>query len=404
MLFTYSVRSRRSYLSRLVALLMTAVLLVVACEGPAEDDTILSITIPSTRVSNDAGSQFIQVSAGGAWVLDLVYQEGKDWASLDISSGEGITSGITLSWTANDTEESRNCQVVIHSGKRSTSVAFTQGGSQNVNPGSGVLLPKELVSDPVPNWLELPATDDDKLFFITHDMKISGKVYRNYSYYLDTDALLARWVAYPLNRGLRSSGSDRTNAWGMDPKVPRDKQAVLLSGFRTSTGGWGFDRGHQLPSADRYAPGANEDTFFGTNMTPQRNSLNAYAWATLEGMVRNWSYQCDTLYVVTGADISASTDYAVDNDGKKVAVPNGYFKALLAYKKSMAQGYFGIAFYLDHKEYESSAPTVMKCSMTIDELEEKLGYDFFVNLPSRIDYADKVESTIEKWWNDNIQR
>ena len=39
-------------------------------------------------------------------------------------------------------------------------------------------------------------------------------------------------------------------------------------------------------------------------------------------------------------------------------------------------------------------------SMTIDALEEKLGIDFFVNLPAVAgkDQADKVEASVDKWW------
>ena len=38
--------------------------------------------------------------------------------------------------------------------------------------------------------------------------------------------------------------------------------------------------------------------------------------------------------------------------------------------------------------------------MTIAELEQKTGVDFFVNLPSRTDEASaqKVETTVDPWW------
>ena len=192
--------------------------------------------------------------------------------------------------------------------------------------------------------------------------------------------------------------SDRFNAWGLDPKVPSKYQSVIYSAYKG-----GYERGHQLPSADRY--GANVSTFYGTNMTPQKGELNENAWASLEGMVRNWSYQFDTLYVVTGADINGSRDYATDNDGKKIAVPVGYFKALLGYKKSgtlgitgTTGGYTAIGFYFKHQYY--SDDEIMGQAMTIDALEQKTGFDFFVNLPAQIGdkLSDKVESTKDSWW------
>ena len=43
----------------------------------------------------------------------------------------------------------------------------------------------------------------------------------------------------------------------------------------------------------------------------------------------------------------------------------------------------------------------MNQSMSIDELERRLGYDFFVNLPGVIgeDAAARVESEADDWWN-----
>ena len=59
--------------------------------------------------------------------------------------------------------------------------------------------------------------------------------------------------------------------------------------------------------------------------------------------------------------------------------------------------YAGIAFWFSHS---SSGSDYMAGKMTIDQLEEKLGYDLFVNLPSVVgeDKADEIESSIDQWW------
>ncbi|MCF0175217.1 MAG: DNA/RNA non-specific endonuclease, partial [Bacteroidales bacterium] len=114
-----------------------------------------------------------------------------------------------------------------------------------------------------------------------------------------------------------------------------------------------------------------------------------------------------THYVVTGCDIRGATEFAYDNEDKKVTVPVGYFKALLGYKKSggvgispSTGGYTGAGFYFEHKSYSNNRSTILGLGMTIDELEEKMGMDFFVNLPAAIGatYADKVESTMDSYW------
>lgn len=255
-------------------------------------------------------------------------------------------------------------------------------------------------------WMELPSyTETSSRCFVTHNMSVGRYSGRNYSFLLDKDAKVAVWVAYPLNKGLIGTNTGRTDQWGLDPKVPRDQQAVITEGAYRG----GYQRGHQLPSADRYGNN-NASTFYGTNMTPQKKELNEYAWATLEGYVRNWSYSFDTLYVVTGADITRGSSWATDNDGKKVKVPGAYFKALLGYKKGGAHksimaaqtGYTSIGFYLEHRSYDDSE--IMGCSMSVADLERITGFDFFANLPGKMTpgIAAKIEAVNDSWWEESI--
>ncbi len=363
--------------------------------GP-EPDIELKLEVPNAGLGKAAGSQFAYVSANADWEITVDYQgDAQGWISLSPSSGTSCEAqGILFKWDANTAEDLRTARLVLICDGAEAAVTVNQAGTS------------EIKSDPVPGWLELPATDDENLYFITHEMTVGAYSGRSYSIYYDADNLISRWVAYPLNKGLISSGS-RTNAWGLDPKIPADKQPVLFSGFRNASDGRRYDRGHQLPSADRLQKEANEATFYGTNMTPQLSELNQRCWASLESAVRSWSYSFDTLYVVTGADVRGARDYCTDNYGKKVTIPTGYYKVLLGYKKGgqfagMAStgGYTGIAFYFDHKSYTDSRETIMGQAMSIDELEDDLEIDFFVNLPDKIGavFAAKVESTVDSWW------
>lgn len=358
--------------------------------GTEQDNSVPSVTLKEVSSSSNAGSTFVRVVAHGDWKLSL---EGADgWAGLSHESGTGNKADILLSWIFNSEESSRACTVLLECAGTVARAEFTQAG----RPAQGQPSFPEVHG--IPGWMEMPVVKEgSNLRFVTHDMQLGSSRVRNYSFLLDTDAYIALWVAYPLNKALIGSGS-RSDTWGLDPKVPRDCQSVIFTAYKG-----GFQRGHQLPSADRYTD--NASTFYGTNMTPQRGVLNENAWASLEGMVRNWSYQFDTLYVVTGADINGSRETALDNDGKSVTVPVGYFKALLGYRKSATigitgttGGYTGIAFYFEHRYYEDSQ--IMKNAMTIDELEARLGYDFFPNLAGQIgaERAEKVESTRDSWW------
>lgn len=350
-----------------------------------------------SEVGREAGSESVRISTDGSWTLSLEFPaSGGSWAQTDKASGQ--SSGIVrLTYGENSTGRDRTVKLVARCGERSSVWHFTQSSKSRQSP-----LPGGYREDPVGNWLEMPAVSSaDGLYFFCHRHNDRGRETRDWSFYWDTKNLVAHWVAYPLNKGLVGSGS-RTNAWGIrDPHLPANLQPDVSRPFR------GYSRGHQLPSADRYKKGENERTFYGTNMTPQKSELNERAWAELESRVRSWAGRFDTLYVVTGCTVDNKRGTTRDASGKSVAVPGGYFKALLGFSRNTSAstltavtgGYTGIAFYFNH----GSASDVMSHAMTIDELEAKLGMDFFVNLPSRIGEArsDRVESSNDDFWTKN---
>lgn len=111
-------------------------------------------------------------------------------------------------------------------------------------------------------------------------------------------------------------------------------------------------------------------------MTPQNSTLNQGIWANLEGKIRVWSAQTDTLYVVTGAMVTTKTDknvdYVMDNSNKQVAKPKYYYKVL-----AMKQGgsYYTIGFRMDNAAPASS--DYMQYTTTVSALEEETGFTFF---------------------------
>ena len=383
---------KRSMQIRILPILVFFALVLCSCGEKVQGEVKLSVT--ESQLSWEGGEQIISVTAGGSWTLDLEFEGDMQWARVDRPNGTGNAS-VSLRWDANpDTEKTRYVRLVLHCGSRVASAPLNQAKAGTVSV---------LRSDTPGKWLELPETKTQGLYFIYHPMP-ENRSLRNYSYYYDPNARVAIWVAYPLNSGLKGSGSrPNPEPWGLDPKVPKADQAVLYRGYSKSST---YDRGHQIPSADRYKFGANAETYYGVNMTPQRNDFNAEIWATLEGKVRSWAGKCDTLYVVTGADLKGATEKVQDNEGKDVTVPTGYFKALLAYKKSGGFGtgtsgnYIGVGFYFEHRKYDNTDAAVKAQAMTLDALEEKLGYDLFVNLPADTQTSVEAQSPVSWWWNN----
>lgn len=358
---------------------VVASVLAVSCD---EMQVETGITISNRQAVYKAGQETVSISASGEWALSLFYygsQQG--WATLSQTSGRG-SKDVILEYDENGTSENRSLLVILTSHGTDYAVTFVQLNEE----ASGWV-------GAFPGWLELPAVaENDDCRFYTHDMTLgTGQVVRNYSFLWDRDNLVSHWVAYPLNKGLIGNGT-RTDAWSYDPKVPREDQPRLDWAYDG-----GYDRGHQLPSADRLTRAANQQTFYFTNMTPQiGRRFNQGIWANLETKVRSVAIACDTLYVVTGCIVDGSTSVAYDNDGRAVTVPVAYYKALLRYSSSSAagiSGYSAAAFYLEHRGY-SETNVSEDMMMSIDELEEITGLDFFANLPGKIGdaQADRIES------------
>ena len=239
-------------------------------------------------------------------------------------------------------------------------------------------------------WMELPATDNDAYGYYSHSFSMKDKIYRNYSFAWSQDNLVSVWVAYPLNKTYTNKVVDRTDAFKYDPILGKDKSSNPGSGYAGD-----YARGHQLPSADRLCSReANEQTFYGTNIAPQLNEHNEGIWADLEDKVRSVANASDTTYVVTGCTVADATEFSTDTDGKKITIPTAFFKAVLVYKKGADQEWTSAGFFTEHKKYSSN--DLKPISMTIDELEEKTGLDFFVNLTDKIgaDKAAEVEAQV----------
>ncbi len=75
----------------------------------------------------------------------------------------------------------------------------------------------------------------------------------------------------------------------------------------------------------------------------------------------------------------------------KVAVPNEFYKVLLDYTKPETKA---IAFLMPHKD--SNRP-LYEFVVSIDELEQKTGIDFFPELPDTIETKLEASSNYKNW-------
>lgn len=349
--------------------------------GCTKDDaeTILSASLTSNSIDATVTSQFLKIESNGTWQISVTYVSGEqNWCTSDVTSGSG-NRNVILMFSANSSTANRVAEIRVTGGQKIVTLTLTQSPTTNGGGGNTGNI----------KWLEIPSGGvNSNSEVVTHTIILSNKTVRNYSMLFDKQEKIAYWVAYPHHTSYIGS-TGRTDNWQRDPKFSSSNQANLFSGIS------GYDRGHQIPSADRTCSyEANSQTFYFTNMTPQQSSLNQYLWAKLEGQVRTWMESSDTLYVVTGAILKTTgknetVNYATDASGGKIAVPNYYYKVLLRLKASK---YDAIGFWLEHRSY-GNVPASAAETKSIDDIEALTGFDFFSNL------TNDVETTIEAEWN-----
>ena len=148
----------------------------------------------------------------------------------------------------------------------------------------------------------------------------------------------------------------------------------------------GYDRGHMAPAADfRWSAEAMDDTFYLSNMCPQTHAFNAGIWSDLESAIRSMAYEDGSIYVVTGPVL---TDGPYDTIGENgVAVPSYFYKVVLDYSEPTLKA---IGFILPH---ENSKNPLSYFAVTVDEVEERTGLDFFPLLPDNTE--EKLESSLD---------
>lgn len=193
----------------------------------------------------------------------------------------------------------------------------------------------------------------------------------------------AKWVAYKLTKGETNKKYKRTDRFIIDPKI--------ATGSATSPDykGSGFDRGHLAPAGDMaWSQTAMEESFYYSNMSPQKASFNRGIWKKLESLVRGWAVLYDSIIVVTGPILKGNLNSIGPSS---VSVPRSYFKVIL----KLGEEKEAIGFVLKNEAGSSSLSASTK---TIDEIEKLTGLDFFHSLSD--DLENSLESKIcQSCWN-----
>ena len=192
------------------------------------------------------------------------------------------------------------------------------------------------------------------------------------------------WVIYRLTKKQAlTKAAKRSNDFKEDPEIPTG--SATLADYRRS----GYDRGHLAPAADMaYSFRTMGDSFFMSNMSPQRPRFNRGIWKDLEAQVRSFAISEHDVYIVTGPVLPNQDRHNWEQSGYCLA---HYYKVI--YDRTPPEKMIG--FILPN---DGSERPLQDFAVTVDAVEAATGLDFFSTIPQP--KQEQLESTITvKDWN-----
>lgn len=187
------------------------------------------------------------------------------------------------------------------------------------------------------------------------------------------------WVAYELYQPRLIKVAKRPQRFKTDPLI--SPETVNHNDYTHS----GFDRGHLAPAADMaWSSITMKESFFTSNISPQRPRFNRGIWKKLETKIRSWASDESHLFIVTGPVFDSQKNHI--GKSQKIKVPAYFFKAVL----DTAGNDKCIAFLFPNQK--SNEP-LTSFAMSVDKLESLLNRDLFPMLD------DAVEEKIEASFN-----
>ena len=192
------------------------------------------------------------------------------------------------------------------------------------------------------------------------------------------------WVAWTLTKAHTYGSIQRENERfeeDLDVAAPR----ATFQDFYNSR----YDRGHMCPAGDnKWDEEAMTQSFLLTNICPQNHGLNKEDWNDLEIQCRTWARRFGELTIVCGPLFEDENPRQIGRN--RVTVPSGFFKVVCRMQPTPAA--VGFIFTNDGHRQPWRQQTV-----SVDDVEQRTGFNFFHMLPDDVEDAVEAVSTLEEW-------
>jgi len=196
----------------------------------------------------------------------------------------------------------------------------------------------------------------------------------------------SKWVVHMILPDIATGIETRTNNFRRDSLIAAD-MPDKIDYFNT-----GYDRGHLAPSADfRWSRRALSESYFYSNISPQKPELNRGKWSQMEDFLRHYViYTGHPIFVVTGGILSDTIKRTIGVN-KKIKVPPYLYKIAVDLEASPPRA---IAFMMLNG---TNTKPFTSYTITIDSLEKLTGIDFFYLLPDTLENRLETMNNIALW-------
>lgn len=194
------------------------------------------------------------------------------------------------------------------------------------------------------------------------------------------------YVSWVLN-ARRTRGRAKRQMFTEDPTLKSNIRSTL-DDYRSS----GYDRGHLCPAGDnKWSDQAMNETFYLSNICPQRHTLNSGDWRILEEACREWVQRTGESYYIVAGPIFNTPGKYTRVLRRHVPVPDRFFKLLICLDKGKEKG---IAFVFNNNTEEHKLNYYVT---TIDEVERITGYNFYHSLNGQLQQQLESQHDFSQW-------
>lgn len=212
-------------------------------------------------------------------------------------------------------------------------------------------------------------------------------LHKGYALGFSTKHWQAKWTQYRLTKQNIKDCMGKPRYTGAfmpdpDPRIPYKLEISRDYSFS------GYDRGHLVPDLDlRYSFEAQKETYYYSNVSPQKHYFNLGVWRRLENKVRSLAVREGSIVIVTGPIFPLSPQRRL---GDLQTVPSKFFKVLYSEGETPKM----IGFIIPH--YETQVP-LRTFVCTVAKVEVETGLRFFPRLPSDVQKDLKTKASPQDW-------